>query len=147
MPLSEHEQRLLEQMEQALYAEDPKFATTMRGQDARSRQRRKLAVGTLAVVVGLALVVVGVARSTVWVAGVGFVVMLAGAGYVLTPTRARSGPSGVVGEDGQTRPRATGGRPGRSRGHGPGRRPRPSGGSFMQRLEQRWEHRRETGDF
>ena len=26
MPLSEHEQRLLEQMEKALYAEDPKFA-------------------------------------------------------------------------------------------------------------------------
>ncbi|MEW2633449.1 DUF3040 domain-containing protein, partial [Streptomyces sp. NPDC048389] len=27
MPLSEHEQRMLEQMERALYAEDPKFAT------------------------------------------------------------------------------------------------------------------------
>ena len=26
MPLSEHEQRLLDQIEQALYAEDPKFA-------------------------------------------------------------------------------------------------------------------------
>ncbi|HZF87360.1 DUF3040 domain-containing protein, partial [Streptomyces sp.] len=25
MPLSEHEQRMLEQMERALYAEDPKF--------------------------------------------------------------------------------------------------------------------------
>ncbi|HEX2308083.1 MAG TPA: DUF3040 domain-containing protein, partial [Jatrophihabitantaceae bacterium] len=28
MPLSEHEQRLLEQIEQGLYAEDPKFAAT-----------------------------------------------------------------------------------------------------------------------
>ena len=31
MPLSEHEQQLLEQMEQALYAEDPKFASQMQG--------------------------------------------------------------------------------------------------------------------
>ena len=30
MPLSEHEQRLLEQMERALMAEDPKFATSLR---------------------------------------------------------------------------------------------------------------------
>ena len=30
VPLSEHEQRMLEQMERALYAEDPKFASTMR---------------------------------------------------------------------------------------------------------------------
>jgi len=29
VPLSEHEQHLLEQMEQALYAEDPKFASQM----------------------------------------------------------------------------------------------------------------------
>jgi len=36
MPLSEHEQRLLEQMEKALYAEDPKFATSLRGACALS---------------------------------------------------------------------------------------------------------------
>ncbi|GAA3106389.1 hypothetical protein GCM10020254_60330 [Streptomyces goshikiensis] len=31
VPLSEHEQRMLEQMERALYAEDPKFATALEG--------------------------------------------------------------------------------------------------------------------
>lgn len=31
MPLSEHEQRLLDQIERELYAEDPKFASTVRG--------------------------------------------------------------------------------------------------------------------
>ncbi|EBF6878346.1 DUF3040 domain-containing protein, partial [Salmonella enterica subsp. enterica serovar Saintpaul] len=36
MPLSEHEQQLLEQMEQALYAEDPKFASQMQGAGARA---------------------------------------------------------------------------------------------------------------
>ena len=37
MPLSEHEQRLLEQMERALYAEDPKFASALRGHVLRGR--------------------------------------------------------------------------------------------------------------
>ena len=36
MPLSEHEQKMLEQMEQALYAEDPKFASQMQGAGARA---------------------------------------------------------------------------------------------------------------
>ncbi len=31
MPLSEHEQRMLDQIESALYAEDPKFASSVRG--------------------------------------------------------------------------------------------------------------------
>ena len=35
MPLSDHEQRLLEQIERALYAEDPKFASTVRTTDLR----------------------------------------------------------------------------------------------------------------
>ena len=37
MPLSEHEQRLLDEIEQALYAEDPKFASAVRSARARSR--------------------------------------------------------------------------------------------------------------
>ena len=145
MPLSEHEQRLLEQMEQALYAEDPKFATTMRGQDARSRARRKLIVGALGVAAGLALVVIGVAGSTVWVAVVGFVVMLLGAGYAVSPQRQR-GPAGVVAADGSTkaRPAQRGGAQRRGRR---GRDRRRSHGTFMQRLEQRWDHRRESGGF
>ena len=46
MPLSEHEQRLLDQIEQALYADDPKFAATVRSARSRSRShpRRMLAV-------------------------------------------------------------------------------------------------------
>ena len=47
MPLSEHEQRLLEQMERALYAEDPKFATALRGSDLRGRYRRRAAYGAI----------------------------------------------------------------------------------------------------
>jgi hypothetical protein len=41
VPLSEHEQRLLEQMERALYAEDPKFASTLRSAGPRPGSRRR----------------------------------------------------------------------------------------------------------
>ena len=45
MPLSENEQRLLEQMERALYAEDPKFASAMRGANRRPGAGRRLLLG------------------------------------------------------------------------------------------------------
>ena len=36
MPLSDHEQRMLDQIESALYAEDPKFASSVRGGSLRA---------------------------------------------------------------------------------------------------------------
>ena len=36
MPLSDHEQRMLDQIESALYAEDPKFASSVRGGTLRA---------------------------------------------------------------------------------------------------------------
>jgi hypothetical protein len=134
VPLSEHEQRLLEQMEQAMYAEDPKFASAMRGRSSQARHRRRLLLGAVALAVGLAMVVLGVARSFVWLAVIGFVVMVAGVAWAATPER-RSGPVGAVGTDGQTvtrRPRAKAARQTRNAG-------------FMDRLEQRWDRRRESG--
>ena len=55
MPLSEHEQRLLEQIERALVDDDPKFASSVRTGDRRLKARRKLQLGALLVVVGLAV--------------------------------------------------------------------------------------------
>ena len=57
MPLSEHEQRLLEQMERALYAEDPKFASSLRSAGPRPGSRRKAAVGVLTALVGFGLLI------------------------------------------------------------------------------------------
>ena len=55
MPLSEHEQRMLDQIESALYAEDPKFASTVRGKRmGMASNRRRLQAGAL-FVVGLTL--------------------------------------------------------------------------------------------
>ena len=56
MPLSEHEQQMLAQMEQALASEDPRFAHQMRGGTTLAVRRRRLVLGILGVVIGLALV-------------------------------------------------------------------------------------------
>src|SRR5882672_4764925 len=60
MPLSEHEQRLLDQIERALYAEDPKFASTVRGARLRRPSRRRRLQGIALFVLGIALLVLGV---------------------------------------------------------------------------------------
>ena len=52
VPLSEHEQRLLEQIERALVDDDPKFASSVRTGDRRLKARRKLQLGVVLVVVG-----------------------------------------------------------------------------------------------
>src|SRR3954465_10793440 len=78
VPLSEHEQRLLEQIERALVDDDPKFASTVRSGDRRLKARRKLQLGIVLVVVGLA-VLVGGAVAQSWLLGVfGFLVMFVG---------------------------------------------------------------------
>ena len=59
MPLSEHEQRLLEQIERALVDDDPKFASSVRTGDRRLKARRKLHIGYALVVVGFAVLVGG----------------------------------------------------------------------------------------
>ena len=59
MPLSEHEQRLLEQIERALVDDDPKFASSVRTGDRRLKARRKLQIGVGLVVVGFAVLVGG----------------------------------------------------------------------------------------
>ncbi len=76
MPLSEHEQRLLEQMERALYAEDPKFASSLRSSTPRPGSRRKAAIGVLAGLVGVGLLLAGAATSIIALGVVGFLVML-----------------------------------------------------------------------
>jgi hypothetical protein len=77
MALSEEEQRLLDQMEAALAAEDPKFASTLRGTTNRWQRRRAVLAG-VGLLVGLGLLVVGMQVHPA-VSVVGFVVMLVSA--------------------------------------------------------------------
>src|SRR3981081_2616786 len=61
MPLSDHEQRMLDQIESALYAEDPKFASSVRGGTLRAPSARRRLQGVALFVIGLAMLVSGVA--------------------------------------------------------------------------------------
>ena len=133
MPLSEHEQQLLEQMEQALYAEDPKFASQMQGAGARASARRRMAIGVVGVVAGLALVLVGV-NTTMWIGAGGFALMVGAVAFALTPPR-RKAALGTVQPDGSVR-RAT---------PAPKAKAPKSAGSFMHRIEERWDRRRDDG--
>jgi Protein of unknown function (DUF3040) len=133
VPLSEHEQQLLEQMEQALYAEDPKFASQMQGAGARAAARRRMVIGGVGVLAGLALVFTGV-NTTMWVGAAGFALMVAAVVFALTPPRRAKVSLGAVQPDGSVR------RTSASRAKASKARSRQS---FMQRLEHRWDRRRD----
>ncbi len=84
MPLSEHEQRLLDQIERALYAEDPKFASNVRGARMRNLSHRRRIQGIALFVLGLLLLIAGVVLpfrpiGIPVISVLGFLVMFAGA--------------------------------------------------------------------
>lgn len=133
MPLSEHEQRLLDQIERALYAEDPKFASNVRGGRLQRPSRRRRLQGAAVFVLGLVLMAVGLAVPVLRPAGipvlsvVGFLVMFGGA--VLFWFAVRSGG------DSTESPPAGGGNGARKKPQG------RSGGSFTERMEERFRRR------
>jgi hypothetical protein len=125
VPLSEHEQRMLEQMERALYAEDPKFATALEGSGLRTYTRRRVYQAVAGFLVGIALLMAGMVAQQIWVSVVGFLVMLGCA--VLAVTGWRKAP-----------------KPGEQPSGAPGARRQPrQRRSMMDRIEQRWQRRRD----
>ena len=142
MPLSEHEQRLLDQIERALYAEDPKFASTVRSTDLRTHMRRRLRRASVVLVLGFVLLVGGAVTQRIAVGVIGFVVMLCALLLALSAWKRLSGapaPLRVVTDE----PSGGGGGGGGSRRLPKPGRNRPSGGSggFRDRLEERWNRR------
>ena len=132
MPLSEHEQRMLDQIESALYAEDPKFASSVRGGSLRTPSTRRRLQGVGLFILGLAMLVAGVAVKATMVGGfpvlsvLGFIVMFGGVVFAIT------GPPGHGGMD-------------RGGAAGAARQPRRgkggTGGSFTSRMEDRFRRR------
>lgn len=138
MPLSEYEQRVLEQMERALTSDDPRLANTL--QSAERHPVWRYVVAVLGVAAGLLLLVLGAASSQ-WIVGIaGFVVMFAGVMFALVRRRTRSGPVGVVGSTGAVASKRRSTSAGSSKAASS-----RSGHSFMERLEERWERRRHDG--
>ncbi|MBO1333400.1 DUF3040 domain-containing protein [Streptomyces sp. VRA16 Mangrove soil] len=129
MPLSEHEQRMLEQMERALYAEDPKFATALEGSGLRTYTRRRVYQAVAGFLVGIALLMAGMVAKQIWISVVGFLVMLGCA--VLAVTGWRKAPK--PGEQ------PAGAVPG---GATVRRQSKPKR-SMMDRIEERWQRRRD----
>ncbi|GGX53729.1 DUF3040 domain-containing protein [Streptomyces minutiscleroticus] len=129
MPLSEHEQRMLEQMERALYAEDPKFATALEGSGLRTYTRRRVYQAVAGFLVGIALLMAGMVAQQIWISVVGFLVMLGCAVLAVTGWRKapKPGEQPAAGVPGAPQAR---------------RRNRPRG-SMMDRIEQRWQRRRD----
>ncbi|WP_431678139.1 DUF3040 domain-containing protein [Kitasatospora sp. KL5] len=125
MPLSEHEQRLLEQMERALYAEDPKFASALEGTGLRTYTRRRVYLAAAGFVAGIGLLMGGMVAQLIWVSVIGFLVMLGCA--VLAVTGWRRG----------------------ALGHGSAAKASPAPrrkANVMDRMEQRWQRRRDEHD-
>lgn len=131
MPLSEHEQRLLDQIERELYAEDPKFASTVRGARLRRPARRRRIQGIALFVVGVALLVLGVVVPVLRVADIplisvlGFLVMFFGVMMAVASIRQHG-----------TEPEGKGGGSASGGGKPSGRR-----NSFTQRMEERFRQR------
>ena len=127
MPLSEHEQRQLEQIEQALYADYPRFANAVRASDPRVHYKRRVVEAALGFLLGVGMLVAGVVTKYIWIGVAGFVVMLACSMWALTSYRHMTG---VVAGRGPARPKER-------------RASRSSGGGMMERLEERWRRRQE----
>jgi hypothetical protein len=129
MPLSEHEQRLLDEMERHLMQNDADVVSAPAG--AQVLSYRNLIIGALMVLAGLGAVIAGIAlwRTSLpvgLVLGVaGFAAMLGGVILAVTPVKG-----------GSPAPRSGGGAP-------TARAPRQA--SFMDRMNERWE-RRQNGD-
>ena len=118
MPLSEYEQRMLEQMERQLRTDDPKFADTL---GSRRAARNRVLLGSIVLIAGVGMLIAGVATQLPWLGVVGFLAMFGGVWMAVSaPRRQGPAPSG---------PRTAGPRAVGHRG-------------FMQRMEDRWERRR-----
>lgn len=126
MPLSEQEQRMLDEMERHLLQHDADVVTAPSGDRALSY--RNLVYGALLLLAGIGGLVAAVAAGdSLGVAGsiilgvVAFLAMLGGAILAFTPVRRTSAPAA------STRQRA----------------PKSQDSSFMDRMNDRWDRRQD----
>jgi Protein of unknown function (DUF3040) len=131
VPLSEHEQRQLEQIEQALYADHPRLARAMRAKDPKVHYGRKVRQASLGFLVGVGVLAAGIFLKYDWLAVAGFVVMLLSAGWAVASYRRRAAIAITDRKRGRSH---------RQRGRA-ARQPANSG--LMERLEERWRRRQE----
>ena len=126
MPLSEQEQRLLDEMERNLYQNDADFVATVGAGRGRTNYRG-IIFGAILVVAGVGTLLAGVGTRLPIVGVLGFAIMFAGVIVALTPSRSPRAASR------RTMPEA------------PKAGARRSGG-FMNSLNERWDRRQDGRD-
>jgi hypothetical protein len=136
VPLSEHEQRQLEQIEQALYREDRRLVRLVRSSDPRVHYRRRVAEALVGLALGAAMIAAGIILAVIGLAVAGFVVLLLCGIWALNNWRQMA--TAAVG----TTQRGTAGKS-RSRRSRRAKTPR---GTLGERIDERWR-RRQEGDF
>ena len=120
MPLSEHEQRILDDIEARLAAEDPKFARSTSASTPRGLAVRRIKRASLGFIAGFAIMIIGlVAGLALQLGTVGFIVMLF-ALFVIARASRDIGPVSA--------------------------RTKPAGSSWFGRAEERWRKRFERDD-
>jgi len=134
VPLSEHEQRQLEQIEQALYREDPKFGRLVRSSDPRVHYKRKLVQSLIGILIGAGGLAAGVVTQRVYLEAAGAGVLLLSLLWALISWRRHL-----------ARVRPARARVARSRPAGPGPSRPGWRARMMERMEERWR-RRQEGD-
>jgi hypothetical protein len=134
MPLSEHEQRILAEIERRLLEEDPKFAHQV-GSSFRAHLARRMKLAVVGFVLGLIVVISAPFLENVAVGVAGFVIMLACVFVFMRTMRRRAtverpvnGPAGQSGPAPPSGPRRQGG---------------PKGGidAWWGRMTDRWRSR------
>jgi len=125
VPLSDEEARLLAQLEASLAAEDPEFASTLRGSKMFAKNRRIAGICVLVFLVGIGLLLGGVVAKATWLGAFGFVAMVAASYFFVRAWR--QGISGA--EEMIASPSG----------------PASNSNSFVDRMEERWQRRQDEG--
>ena len=134
VPLSEHEQRQLEQIEQALYREDPKFGRLVRSSDPRVHYKRKLVQAIIGTLIGAGALAAGVVTHRLYLDGAGAAVVVLSLLWAIVSWRRHLA---------RVRPART--KVSQSRADHPGRPALGWRARLMERMEERWR-RRQEGD-
>jgi heme exporter protein D len=127
VPLSEHEQRQLEQIEQALYAEHPRLARAMRSKDPKVHYRRRVIQAAVGFLLGAGMLAAGIVLSYHWLAWAGGAVMLL-SGIVAVVSYRRM--AGILTDRKRRKDRKAAAKAAANSG-------------LMERLEERWRRRQE----
>lgn len=138
MPLSEHEQRILAEIERRLLEEDPKFAHQV-GSSFRAHLGRRLKLAVAGFVLGLIVVISSTFFENVAVGVAGFVIMLACVFLFVRTMRRRATVERPVGPAPPSGQPPAG--PQRRKGGGPKGGVDAWWGKMTERWRSRWEER------